>query len=157
MKPIEIPTFDHPDDERLYIPFVLPVKGRKDPLEFSIPRREFQSSEDIKTIQWLLAELDADESKVAELVPAEDPWALEKAAFLLGLKPYVTAAQLKVLQKQPYGVLKFINDRLRELSGITVGEYWASARSSTSTERPSKLTSSTEDGDDGTSGEDSAG
>ncbi len=125
MKPIEIPVYE---DERIYIPFTLPVKG-KQPLEFKLPRRDFQPPEQVKLLQWLMSELDYDENKLKELVDPEEPAAVEKACYLLSLKPHVTAAQFKVLKAQPFGVIRFINDRWNEQSRVTVGEYWASVDS----------------------------
>lgn len=126
MKPIEIPTLE---DERIFIPFTIPVKGRKEPLTFKVPRRDFQPGEDVKVLQWLMSELDVDQDKLRELVDPAEPAAVEKACFLLALKPHVTAAQFKVLRGLSFGQLRFINDRWNEQSRVTLGEYWASASS----------------------------
>ena len=125
MRPIEIPTLE---DERIFIPFTIPVKG-KDPLTFKVPRRDFQPREDVKVLQWLMAELDVDPDKLADLADPDEPAAVEKACFLLALKPHVTAAQFKVLCGLSFGQLRFINDRWNEQSRVTLGEYWASAGS----------------------------
>lgn len=154
MKPIEIPDYE---DERIFIPFTLPVKG-KDPIVFKVPRRDFQPPNEIKTLQWLMAELDYEPDKLKGLVDPDESFAVEKACYLLALRPHVSAAQFKVLQKQTFGALRFINDRWNEQSRVTLGEYWASANSSTeNTERPSNRTSSTEAGTSGTSDDDSDG
>lgn len=153
MKPIEIPSLE---DERVFIPFTLPVKGRK-PLSFKVPRRDFVAPEDIKTVTWLMAELDFDRDRLVDWADPDEPVAVEKACFLIALKPYVTEAQFKTLKAATFGQLRFINDRWNEQSRVTVGEYWASASSSTSTQRPSNTTSSSADGEDGTSGDDSDG
>jgi hypothetical protein len=124
LKPIEVPI----DDERIYVPFAIPVKG-KPALEFKVPRKDFQPAADVKTLQWLMIELDHDKEKLQSLVDPEEPMAVEKACYLLALKPHVTAAQFKVLKSLAYGSIKFINDRWNEQSRVTVGEYWASADS----------------------------
>lgn len=124
MKPIEVPI----DDDRIYIPFTVPVKG-KQPLVFKVPRRDFQPREDVKLLQWLMSELDHDVDKLSELVDPDEPAAVERACYLLSLKPHVTAAQFKVLKSLPFGAIRFINDRWNEQSRVTVGEYWASADS----------------------------
>lgn len=157
-KPIEIPDFE---DERIFIPFTLPVKGKK-PIVFKVPRRDFQPPEDVKLLQWLMSELDGNEEKLKALVDTEaevnPSVAVEKACFLLALKPHVTAAQFKTLQKASYGQLRFINDRWNEQSRVTLGEYWASANGSTeNTQRQSNSTSSPSDGTDSTSDDDSDG
>lgn len=124
MKPIEVPI----DDDRIYIPFTVPVKG-KPPLQFKVPRKDFQPREDVLKLQWLMTELDHDEEKLKELVDPEEPMAVERACYLLALKPHVTAAQFKSLKSLPFGAIRFINDRWNEQSRVTVGEYWASADS----------------------------
>lgn len=154
MKPIEIPDYE---DDRIFIPFTLPIKGKK-PVEFKVPRRDFIPGEDAKLHQWLLAELYVDRDKLAEWVDPDLPNASDKAAFLLALKPHVTAAQFKALQQAAFGQLRFVIDRWNEQSRVTLGEYWASASTSKgSTPRPSSSSSSPSAGTSGTSDEDSAG
>ncbi len=126
MKPIQIPTLD---DDRVSIPFTLNIKGRK-PIEFRVPRRDFQPAEDVKRLLWLMAELDHDADKLAALVdPESEPAAMEKAYYLLALKPYVTAAQFKALKGCTFGQLRFVNDRWNEQSRVTLGESFASVSS----------------------------
>ena len=154
MKPIEVPDYD---DDRIFVPFTVPVKGKK-PVEFKVPRRDFQPPEDVKTLQWLMTELDYEPDKLAELVDPDEPVAIEKACYLIALKPHVTAAQLKILKGLSIGALRFIDSRWTEQSRVTVGEYWASASTSTgSTPRPSNSNSSPSDGTNGTSEDDSDG
>lgn len=158
MKPIEVPDYD---DDRIYVPFTIPQKNRE-PLVFKVPRRDFQAPEEVKTLQWLMSELDVDEDKLRELVDLDTELnrvvAIEKACFLLALKPHVTAEQFEQLRNCSFGQLRFINDRWNEQSRVTLGEYWASAGSSkASTPRPSSTTSSAEAGTSGTLDGDSDG
>lgn len=154
MKPIEVPDCE---DDRVRIPFTVPAKGRK-PLVFSVPRMDFIPAEDVKTIVWLITELDHDESKVAELVDVADaPGAVDKAGTLLMLRPHVADAQFATLKTLAVGQLKFIRDRWQEQSRVTLGEYWASSPSSKSTGRQSSLSSSPGTGISGTSDEPSDG
>jgi hypothetical protein len=159
MKPIEVPDYE---DERVYIPFTVPQKGRK-ALVFKVPRRDFQPPDEVKTLQWLMAEFDTDEDKIRGYVDLDSEVnrvvAVEKACFLLALKPHVSDAQFKQLQKCSYGQLRFVNDRWNEQSRVTLGEYWASANSSMeNTEAPSTPTSKSDsDTAGGTSDGDSDG
>lgn len=153
MNPIEIPDIE---DERLFISFALPVKNRK-PLSFKLPRLDFIPPEDFKTLMWLMAELDVDIEKLKELVDITEVGVAEKAAVLIMLKPHVSAAQFKVLQKTSLGQLKFIQQEWNRVSTTSVGEYLASAVSLRSTEGPSSTTSSDTDTDTSTSDGDSDG
>lgn len=62
MKPFRIATVN---DELTHVPFELPIKGRK-PLQFSLPRLNFMSEQQAKSVREKLLELDAP-------VPLVDP------------------------------------------------------------------------------------
>jgi hypothetical protein len=154
VKPIEVPDCD---DDRVRIPFTIPIKGRK-PLTFSVPRMDFIPAQDVKTIVWLITELDHDESKVAELIDSPDaPGSIDRAGVLLMLRPHVTDTLFEMLKTLVVGQLKFIRDRWQEQSRVTLGEYWASSPSSKNTRRQSNPNSSPSTGISGTSGEPSDG
>jgi transcriptional regulator of heat shock response len=153
VKPIEVPDSD---DDRVRIPFTVPIKGRK-PLVFNVPRIDFIPAEDVKTIIWLITELDHDKSKITDLADPDAPGSIERAGALLMLRPHVTDTQFATLKTLVVGQLKFIRDRWQEQSRVTLGEYWASSPSSKSTGRQSNSNSSNGTGTSGTSDEPSAG
>jgi len=131
------------DDTRIMVGFEIPLKGRK-PLLFTVPRLDFIPEDEFVSLTKELAALDDDKT-------LDDLHKKTRAAVLTMLRPHVTKQQFTVLEKMPIGVLIQIRDVWQENSAISLGEYLASANSSTeNTEAPSDTTSSPEDGQEPT-------
>lgn len=163
MKPIEIPDFE---DERVNIPFTVPVKERK-PLEFTVKRLDFIPEDEFDELVQELDVLDGktepvlddkgdpligdDGEPVTIPVKVVNPREAERQVVLTMLKHCVTPKQLETLTTLSHGQLNFVKKCWQEQSRVSLGEYWASASSSTSTRRPSNSTSSPTDTTDSTS------
>lgn len=145
MKPIKIVAVD---DERISIPFEIPVKGRK-PLLVNLPRFDFIPEGEFDELNKEIEELDSDLSLRK----------YSRALALLMLKRFVTEKDYTVLETLATGQLDQILNGWREQSSVSLGESGASDNSSTETTgAPSDTTSSpAPDTSDATSDEASDG
>jgi hypothetical protein len=136
LKPIRIITAD---DERIRIPFEIPIKGRK-PLQFTVPRLDYIDEEEFIALTKDIEALDEDES-------FDNMRKKTRAIALVMLKRFLTEQQMAILEKVAFGCLNQILETWQEKSAMNLGEFLASADSSTeSTGRPSKPISSPKDG-----------
>lgn len=140
MEPIEIVAAD---DERLQIPFTVPVKD-SEPLEFSLPRYDCIDPDTYVQMMTDLEKLDADNETPA--------YQKRRASTLAMLRLFVTKTQYKALEKCKLAQLDDIARHWSQRSGISLGELLASAPTSTvSTVRPSNTTSSSSESEEETS------
>lgn len=136
--------FDVPalDDPRILVPISVPVKGRKTRLVLRLPRFDFIDEHQHDALQAAVDGVDE------SLPPRKRQW----AANLLMIKPFVSAADYKACETLSSGQVNMIVSYWAQQSTISVGEFLASADSSTeSTEAQSDSTSTTEDGPAATS------
>jgi hypothetical protein len=137
---LEIPAADDP---RVTVAMTVALKGGKT-LTLSMPRFDFMDEPTHRDMTAELEKIDADET----LTPRERA----RATTLVMLKPFVGAQDYKRCESLVVGQLAMIRDHWFAQSNITLGEYLASAPSSTATtEAPSDTTSTPEDGPDATS------
>ncbi|MCV7009490.1 hypothetical protein [Mycobacterium gordonae] len=122
------------------------MKGRKAPLVLRVPRFDFIDETQHDELTASVAELDTDKY-------VGEPFRKRmRLATLLMLKPFLSAADYKVCETLPVGQLNAIQVVWREKSSIPLGEFLASADSSTeNTEAQSDSTSTPEDGPAATS------
>lgn len=124
------------------MPIPVPVKGRKTPLVLRLPRFDF------------IDETQHDQLQAArEAVDSSLP--IRKQQWLGNLeliKPFVSPADFKACEKLSSGQLNLVMLTWAQQSTISLGEFLASADSSTeNTEAPSASTSTPEAGQGGTS------
>jgi hypothetical protein len=140
-------VFDIPavDDPRIMVTIPVPVKGRKTPLVLRLPRFDFLDEDQHDAMS-------AATEKVAE-ESADLPARKQQRLFDLAmLKPHVAAKDWPAVEALPVGPLNAIVGVWAEQSNIPLGEFLASADSSTeNTEAPSSTTSTPEDGQEETS------
>lgn len=133
-----------PDDPRIMVTIPVPVKGQRKPLVLTVPRFDFL---DEPTYDAITAELDA----IAERTDL----VVRKATRLINLaylKPCIPERQYEVCETLPVGQLNAIMAIWSDASQVSLGEYLASANSSTgNTGAPSSTTSSPVDTPDATS------
>jgi hypothetical protein len=102
-----------------------PIKGKK-PLTFTVPRFDCMSREQFKALNTALADID-------EMTDDDDkplsPQDRGIQVVLAMVKPFVTEAQLRVIEKLHLFELEQIAERIQEGSTITVGELLASTSS----------------------------
>jgi len=140
VKPIRIVT---EDDVRIIIPFEIPLKGRK-PLLFKVPRLDFLTEDEFDSMTKEIEALD--EEKTLNTMHKKT-----RAVVLVMLRPFVTKPQLTALERVPISYLNQILEAWQENSATSLGEFLASANSSTeNTGAPSDTTSSPGDGQEPT-------
>lgn len=102
-----------------------PIKGKK-PLSFTVPRFDCMSREQFKQLNTALADID-------EMTDEDDkplsPQDRGIQVVLAMVKPFVTEAQLRVIERLHLFELEQIAERIQEGSTITVGELLASTSS----------------------------
>jgi hypothetical protein len=139
-------VFDIPavDDPRIMVTIPVPVKGRKTPLVLRLPRFDFIDEDQHDAMS-------AATEKVAEESADAAPEAAA-AVHLAMLKPHVPPKDYAVCETLTVGQLSAVVGVWAERSSIPLGEFLASADSSTgNTEAQSSTTSTTPDGQEGTS------
>jgi hypothetical protein len=140
VKPIHIVAAD---DERVLIPFIIPIKGRK-PLQITLPRYDYLDEDQFDALSSELTKLDEN----TELSARKKG----RMVALSMLRHVVSDREFAVLETLATGQLDQILEGWREHSVTSLGESPASADSSTGTTgAPSDTTSSPEDGDAPTS------
>ena len=102
-----------------------PIKGKK-PLTFTVPRFDCMSRQQFKELNQALA--DIDEMKDDDDKPLS-PQDRGIQVVLAMVRPFVTEAQLRVIEKLHLFELEQIAERIQEGSTITVGELAASTSS----------------------------
>jgi hypothetical protein len=133
MKPIQIVAVD---DDRISIPFHIPVKGRR-PLVLKLPRFDFIPEDDFDQLTESIEALDKEDLPLRKY---------SRALALLMLKQFVSDKDYTVLETLATGQLDQILNGWREQSQVSLGESEASENSSTeSTEAQSSTTSSATD------------
>lgn len=134
-----------PDDPRILVPIVVPLRGGKT-LTLRLPRFEYMEPEQHESMTQGLTDIDN--------TPAEElsSYERERRATLVMLKPFLNAKDYKTCQAMTAGQLIGIRNHWAEQSQMPLGEFLASAHSSTaSTGAQSNTTSTAEDGDAATS------
>jgi hypothetical protein len=140
-------VFDIPavDDPRIMVTIPVPVKGRKTPLVLRLPRFDFIDEDQHDAMNSAAAEV---VQANADAVPRKQQWLVH----LAWLKPHVPPKDYAVCETLTVGQLSAVVGVWAERSSIPLGEFLASADSSTgNTEAQSSTTSTTPDGQDGTS------
>jgi hypothetical protein len=141
------PVFDIPavDDPRIMVKIPVPVKGRKTPLVIRVPRFDFIDEDKHDALDKLGA-------VVAEANPDMDLRRQQRLVDLGGLKLFLSAKDAAACESLTSGQLQAVMSAWAAGSTIPLGEFLASADSSTeNTEAPSKPTSTPEDGQGATS------
>lgn len=132
-----------PGDPRLLVTIVVAVKGRRSPLTLKIPRSDFID-------ESVVDEIDATIEKIVE-DQALSFRKKQRAISLAKLEPLVPEKDYAVCETLALGQLDAIIAAWGEKSAITLGEFLASADSSTeNTEAPSSTTSTSADTPEGT-------
>lgn len=132
------------DDPRVTITIDVALKGGKT-LALAVPRFDFIPEPTHEAMTAELEKVDADETL--------NPRQRARAATLVMLKPFTTAAVYKQCESLVVGQLSAIRDHWVAQSNITLGELLASAPPSTAnTEAQSSTTSTPADGPASTSG-----
>jgi len=144
MTVIKLPAWD---DERIFISVEVPRKTGT-VMTVKLPRMEFVPEETSRQITAAVDKL-SEESRNAMM--------RVKRQGLAMVKPFVTAAELKVFDQLAPGFFTYLLEQWQANSGISLGELSASEDSSTSTRGQSNTTSSSMAGTGGTSEEPSAG
>jgi hypothetical protein len=130
MKPIQIVAVD---DDRISIPFHIPVKGRR-PLVLKLPRFDFIPEDEFDQLTASIEELDKEDLTLRKY---------SRTLALVMLKQFVSDKDYTVLETLATGQLDQILNGWREHSQVSLGESEASDNSSTeSTEAQSATTSS---------------
>jgi hypothetical protein len=130
MKPIQIVAAD---DDRISIPFNIPLKGRR-PLVLKLPRFDFIPEDEFDQLTDSIEALDKEDLPLRKY---------SRALALTMLKRFVSDKDYKVLETLATGQLDQILNGWREHSQVSLGESEASDNSSTeSTEAQSATTSS---------------
>lgn len=102
-----------------------PVKG-KTPVQFTVPRFDCMSRAEFKELNAALAAIDDMKGDDGEPLSAQDR-GIE--VVLAMVRPFVTEAQLRVVEGLHLFELEQIAERIQEGSTITVGELLASTNS----------------------------
>lgn len=102
-----------------------PIKG-KTPVQFTVPRFDCMSRSDFKALNAALADIDEKKNDDGEPLSPQDR-GIE--VVLAMVRPFVTEAQLRVVEGLHLFELEQIAERIQEGSTITVGELLASTNS----------------------------
>lgn len=102
-----------------------PIKG-KTPVQFTVPRFDCMSRGDFKALNAALADIDEKKNDDGEPLSPQDR-GIE--VVLAMVRPFVTEAQLRVVEGLHLFELEQIAERIQEGSTITVGELLASTNS----------------------------
>lgn len=102
-----------------------PIKG-KTPVQFTVPRFDCMSRTEFKALNAALADIDEKKNDDGEPLSPQDR-GIE--VVLAMVRPFVTEAQLRVVENLHLFELEQIAERIQEGSTITVGELLASTNS----------------------------
>ncbi|QXW04007.1 hypothetical protein [Rhodococcus globerulus] len=102
-------------DPRVQVTFNVPIKGRQNPLIFSVPMIQYMSKDDSEAFrEWFLK--------------AREEETLTTRTSTLKLLGFVTSAKdFAILEKLADGTLNQISDKWEEASKVTPGESSASS------------------------------